>query len=64
MAWFVAWKVFYRQRGKRGLFEAVKKGKDPSLFVLLFEDSAALTGLLVALIGIALTDVTANPLLV
>jgi cation diffusion facilitator family transporter len=61
IAWIFAWKAFSRQRGKLGLFEAVKKGKDPSLFVVLFEDSAAMTGLLVALISIALTDITGNP---
>jgi len=61
VAWLFAWKAFSRQRGKRGLFEAVRKGKDPTLFVVLFEDSAAITGLLVALLGIALTDVTGNP---
>ena len=61
VAWLFAWKAFSRQRGKRGLFEAVRKGKDPTLFVVLFEDSAAMTGLLVAMIGIALTDATGNP---
>jgi len=60
-AWVFAWKAFSRQRGKRSLFEAVRKGKDPTLFVVLFEDSAAMTGLLVAMIGIALTDATGNP---
>ncbi len=61
VAWIFAWKAFSRQRGKRGLFEAVRKGKDPTLFVVLFEDSAAITGLFVAFLGIALTDVTGNP---
>lgn len=61
VAWLYAWKAFSRQRGKRGLFEAVRKGKDPTLFVVLFEDSAAITGLLVAMTGIALTDSTGNP---
>ena len=61
VAWIFAWKAFSRQRGSRGLFEAVRHGKDPSLFVVLFEDSAAMTGLLVAMIGIALTDATGNP---
>jgi cation diffusion facilitator family transporter len=61
VAWLYAWKAFSRQRGKRGLFEAVREGKDPTLFVVLFEDSAAITGLLVAMIGIALTDATGDP---
>ncbi len=60
-AWLFAWKAFSRQRGKLGLLEAVHVGKDPTLFVVMFEDSAAMTGLLVALVGIALTDMTGNP---
>jgi cation diffusion facilitator family transporter len=60
IAWLFAWKTFSRQRGDLGVVEAVTRGKDPSLFVVLFEDSAAMTGLLVALLGIALTDMTGN----
>ncbi len=60
-AWFFAFKEFGKVKGKRGYVEAVKRGKDPSMFVVLFEDSAALLGLLVALLGIWLSQVTANP---
>jgi divalent metal cation (Fe/Co/Zn/Cd) transporter len=37
---------------------AVQRGKDPSIFVVLFEDSAALIGLVVAFLGILLGQVT------
>jgi len=37
---------------------AVQKGKDPSILVVLFEDSAALIGLVVAFVGIFLGQVT------
>jgi cation diffusion facilitator family transporter len=57
-AWFFAFKEFGKVKGKRGYIEAVQRGKDPSMFVVLFEDSAALLGLLVALLGIWLTQVT------
>jgi cation diffusion facilitator family transporter len=60
-AWFFAFKEFSREKGGRGYIEAVQKGKDPTLFVVLFEDSAALIGLLFALIGVALGDITGNP---
>jgi cation diffusion facilitator family transporter len=57
-AWFFAFKEFGKVKGKRGYIEAVQKGKDPSMFVVLFEDSAALLGLFIALLGIWLTQVT------
>ncbi|MBC8370524.1 MAG: cation transporter [Planctomycetes bacterium] len=55
--WFFAVKEFRRVKGKHGFFDAVKYSKDPSLFVVLFEDTAALLGLAVALVGIYLGDV-------
>jgi len=59
-AFTVAFREFNAQRGKLGLLEAVRRGKDPSLFVVLFEDGAAMLGLLVALGGIFLADQTGN----
>ena len=60
-AWFYAFKEFGKVKGKRGYIEAVQRGKDPSMFVVLFEDSAALLGLLIAMLGIWLTQVTGIP---
>jgi cation diffusion facilitator family transporter len=60
-AFFVAYREFTAHKGKLGFLEAVRRGKDPSLFVVLFEDGAAMLGLLVALVGIALAQVTGNP---
>jgi cation diffusion facilitator family transporter len=60
-AWLFAFKEFGKVKGKRGYIEAVQHGKDPSMFVVLFEDSAALLGLLAALLGIWLTQQTGNP---
>lgn len=57
-AWYFAFKEFGKVKGKRGYIEAVQRGKDPSMFVVLFEDSAAMLGLLIALLGIWLTQVT------
>ncbi len=59
-AWAIAFREFRRTKGDWGYFEAVSKGKDPVLFVVLFEDSAAMAGLLVALLGVALTQATGN----
>ncbi len=59
-AWYFAYREFSRVKGKRGYgyIEAVQRAKDPSIFVILFEDSAAMLGLLVAFCGIALAQWT------
>lgn len=61
-AWFFAFKEFTRNKGKWGYIEAVKRGKDPCMFVVLFEDSAAMLGLLIAFIGIGIAHHTGNPI--
>ncbi|ORU90575.1 MAG: cation transporter [Cycloclasticus sp. symbiont of Poecilosclerida sp. M] len=61
-AWYFALREFTRSKGKWGFVEAVKRGKDPSMFVVLFEDSAAMLGLMVAFIGIGIAHYTGNPL--
>lgn len=52
-AWWIAYKEFNKRRGTRGIFDAVRASKDPNVFVVLFEDSAAMLGIIVAFIGIA-----------
>ncbi len=61
VAWLFAFREFSRAKGKWGYFEAVRRGKDPSLFVVLFEDSAAMLGILVAFAGVLLSQLTGNP---
>ncbi|MCB2225428.1 MAG: cation diffusion facilitator family transporter [Desulfarculaceae bacterium] len=61
MAWLFAMREFKRTKGRDGYFQAVHKGKDPTLFVVVFEDSAAMLGLLVALGGNLLYQLTGNP---
>ena len=58
IAWFFALTEFSKTKGKWGYIEAVQRGKDPTMFVVLFEDSAALLGIVVAFLGIMLTDLT------
>ena len=59
-AWFLAFKEFGRVKGRRNYIDAVQQGKDPTFFVVLFEDSAAMLGLTVAILGVWLGDVTGN----
>ncbi|HSH42868.1 MAG TPA: cation diffusion facilitator family transporter [Arenicellales bacterium] len=53
VAWTIAFKEFNKQRGSRGFIRAVRRSKDPTVFTVLFEDSAAMLGLLFALAGVA-----------
>ncbi len=61
-AWYFAFTEFTKAKGKWGYLQAVKRGKDPSMFVVLFEDSAAMLGIIVAFVGILLSQLTGNPL--
>jgi cation diffusion facilitator family transporter len=58
VAWSIALVQFRKAKGTWGYFEAVHRGKDPTMFVVLFEDSAAMLGLLVAFLGVFLVHVT------
>jgi cation diffusion facilitator family transporter len=61
ISWGIALRAFHRAKGALGWFEAFRQSKDPTTFTVLFEDTAALLGLLVALAGIALAQVTGDP---
>jgi cation diffusion facilitator family transporter len=51
-AWMVAFREFNHVRGNRGFLEEVRRSKDPTVFTVLFEDSAAMLGLIAATIGL------------
>jgi cation diffusion facilitator family transporter len=59
----VAWKAFRTTKGSRGTLAAIHHGKDPSMFAVLFEDSAALLGLVVAFFGVLLSHQLDAPVL-
>ncbi len=52
----VALKQFFLAKGEMGVIEAIQRGKDPALFTVVMEDSAAVVGLAVAAVGIFLND--------
>lgn len=56
IAWMAAFREMNRRRGKASLFSAVRRSKDPTVFTVLFEDSAAMLGLLAALLGLLATQ--------
>ncbi|WP_392535569.1 cation diffusion facilitator family transporter [Nostoc sp. C117] len=53
-SWTVALKEFLPMKGKQNFWQAIKNSKDPTVITILFEDTAAILGLFVALIGIFL----------
>jgi len=55
VAWYLAYKEFNKQRGKLPYYTAVRASKDPRVFTVLFEDTAAMLGLIAALRGISLS---------
>jgi len=57
-AWLFAYKEFRKENTKYNIIRSVQEGKDPSMFVVLFEDSAALLGLFIALLGVYLSEAT------
>lgn len=57
-AWYFAFREFKKSKGQWGYYEAVRRGKDPTMFVVLFEDSAAMIGLIVAFLGVLLSQLT------
>ena len=50
-SWLVSFKQFRAAKGELGFYEAFRRSKDPPSFMVLFENSAALLGLLIAAIG-------------
>jgi len=59
ISWVISVREFSREKAPQHNFlQAIRKGKDPTLFLVVLEDSAALLGLLTALAGVALASLT------
>ncbi len=61
MSWIVSMRGFRRARGPKGLWQAIRSSKDPSTFVIVLEDSAALVGIALAAAGITLAHLLEAP---
>lgn len=60
-SWLVAFREFRTVQGELGWWQAIRRSKDPASFAVLFEDSAALLGILIAALFIALAVVRNDP---
>jgi cation diffusion facilitator family transporter len=57
-SWYAAMRGFARAKGKQGWWQAIRRSKDPPAFIVLFEDSAAMAGLVIAGTGVWLSRFT------
>ena len=62
-AWTVAWREFKKVRGTQTAWQAIRRGKDPTSFAVLLEDSAAMLGILIAAAGIGAAHALEMPVL-
>ena len=53
-----AWRQFQAKRGPRSVRQALREAKDPEILTVLGEDTAALSGIAVAVVGIVLSHLT------
>jgi len=60
-AWWVAYRAFSATKGSHGYLRAIQVSKDPSIFTVLLEDTAAMLGLMVAFLGIFLGQLLDMP---
>jgi cation diffusion facilitator family transporter len=61
IAFIPAIREFNRRRGGRRVWRTMRDSKDPALLVVLFEDSVAVLGILVAAAGLVLAEITGDP---
>jgi len=62
-SFLVAMKQFLRAKGEKGPWQYIQESKDPSLYTVVLEDSAAMLGLIFAFLGIFLGHLLHNPYL-
>ena len=62
-SWGIALREFRATKGRQGYFDAFRASKDPSTFTVLFEDTAALLGLMIAAAGVAASQLLHMPAL-
>ena len=62
-AWWIALRALLATRGERSVWRALRESKDPAVFIVLGEDTAAMLGLVVAFLGVFLGHQLDMPIL-
>ncbi|RZK22584.1 MAG: cation transporter [Hymenobacter sp.] len=62
-SFWVGRRAFNKQRGKQPFWRAFRASKDPSIFVVLFEDASDLLGLIIAFLGVLASHIFHRPAL-
>ncbi|MEH6525011.1 MAG: cation diffusion facilitator family transporter [Sneathiella sp.] len=60
-AWSVAYKEFQETKTEKSLWRSIIRSKDPTIFTVLLEDTAAMLGLVAAFVGIFLAQMLEIP---
>ena len=60
-SWVLAMREFAAANRGQGWWQAVRRSKDPAGFIVLFEDSAAIAGLLIAGVGVWASHALGDP---
>jgi cation diffusion facilitator family transporter len=56
-----AFKEFRQAKGKLGWIKAIQQSKDPAGFIVLLENGAAMFGIIVAAVGLGVSQITGDP---
>jgi cation diffusion facilitator family transporter len=59
-SWMIAYREFKAHQGNRGVWQSIHTSKDPTKFAVLLEDSAATLGVVIAALGVGLTQLTGS----
>ncbi len=62
-SFFIATRGFIQQKGKGEFWKKLRLSKDPSMFVVIFEDGAALIGLFLAFCGVFFSHYLNSPVI-
>ncbi len=62
-SFIIAIRHFNKSRGNNSFFKELSQSKDPTLFAVIYEDAAALLGLVIAIIGVYLSHAFQSPMI-